>query len=83
MESLYITLRKSLLNPHFADLFNQTVNRLKKVWFHFGNIRQTACLVLNPVMVVRYAALFRCTAGVQALDLMTASTMRFKPLVED
>ena len=36
-------------------------------------MRQTACLVFNPIMVEGYAALFSCTAVVQALDSMTAS----------
>ena len=33
----------------------------------------TACLVFNPIMVEGYAALFSCTAVVQASDSMTAS----------
>ena len=36
-------------------------------------MRQTACLVFNPIMVEGYAALFSCTAVVQASDSMTAS----------
>ena len=31
------------------------------------------CLVFNPIMVEGYAALFSCTAVVQASDSMTAS----------
>ena len=30
-------------------------------------MRQTACLVFNPIMAEGYAALFSCTAVVQAL----------------
>ena len=37
------------------------------------NMRQTACLVFNPIMVEGCAALFSCTAVVQASDSMTAS----------
>ena len=36
-------------------------------------MRQYACLVFNPIMVEGYAALFSCTAVVQASDSMTAS----------
>ena len=36
-------------------------------------MRQTACLVFNPIMVEGYAALFSCMAVVQASDSMTAS----------
>ena len=35
--------------------------------------KQTACLVCIPFMVEGYAALFSCTAVVQASDSMTAS----------
>ena len=35
-------------------------------------MRQTASLVFNPIMVEGYAALFSCTAVVQASDSMTA-----------
>ena len=35
---------------------------------------QTAYFVFNPIMVEYYAALFSCTAVVQASDSMTAST---------
>ena len=36
-------------------------------------MRQTACLVFNPIMVEGYAALCSCTAVVQVPDSMTAS----------
>ena len=36
-------------------------------------MRQTACLVFNPIMVEGYAALFSCMAEVKASDSMTAS----------
>ena len=35
-------------------------------------MRQSACLVLNPIMVEGYPSLFSCTVVVQASDLMTA-----------
>ena len=36
-------------------------------------MRQTACLVMNPIMVDDYASLFNCTAVVRASDSMTVS----------
>ena len=36
-------------------------------------MRQTTCLVVNPIMVNNFAALFNCTQVGQALDLMKAS----------
>ena len=42
-------------------------------WVFLDVMWQTACLVFNPIMVEDYAALFSCTAVVQASDSMTAS----------
>ena len=57
-------------NPNFSDLFKSIVNRFKRAGYTLGIMRQTACLVFNPIMVEDYAALFSCTAVVQASDLM-------------
>ena len=48
---------------------------IKTVSRYIGHVQHSmpACLVFNPVMVEGYAALFSCTAVVQALDSMTAS----------
>ena len=65
MEIWYINLRKSL------EI--QIVNRFKRAGYSLDIMRQTASLVFNPIMVEGYAALFSCTAVVQASDSMTAS----------
>ena len=44
-------------------------------------MRQTACLVVNPVIVDGYASLFNCTAAVRASDSMTASSSNFNQWV--
>ena len=41
-------------------------------WYYLYIMRQTAGLVFNPIMVDDYAALFSCTAVVQAWDSMAA-----------
>ena len=43
-------------------------------------MRQTACLVFNPIMAEGYAGPFCCTAVVQASDSMTALKLSFKGL---
>ena len=74
MEIWYINLRTSLvIHPNFSDLFKRIVNRFKRAWYTLDIMRQTGCLVFNPIMVEGYAALFSCTAVVQALVSMTAS----------
>ena len=37
-------------------------------------MRQTACLVINPITVDGYTLLFNCTTTARALDSMTASS---------
>ena len=71
MEIWYINLRKSLEIQ--TSLFKRIVNRFKRAGYTLDIMRQTACLVFNPIMVEGYAALFSCTAVVQASDSMTAS----------
>ena len=66
------TLQKIIGSPNFSDLFKHIVNRFKRAGYTLDIMRQTACLVFNPIMVEGYAALFSCTAVVQASDSMTA-----------
>ena len=65
--------KKIIGNPNVFNLFKRIVNRFKKAGYTLDNMRQTACLVFNPIMVEGYATLFSCTAVVQASDSMTAS----------
>ena len=58
---------------NFSNLLKQIVNRFKRAGYSLDIMRRTACLVFNPIMVEGYAALFICTAVVQASDSMTAS----------
>ena len=46
-------------------------NLFKRAGYSLDIMRQTACLVFNPIMVEGYASLFSCTAVVQASDSMT------------
>ena len=51
-------------NPNSSDLFKRIVNRVKRAGCSLDIMRQTTCLVFNPIMVEGYAALFSCTAVV-------------------
>ena len=73
MEIWYINLRNSLEIINFSNLLKRIVNRLKRAGYSLNIMRQTACLVFNPIMGEGYAALFSCTAVIQASDSMTAS----------
>ena len=49
MEIRYI-IRKTRENPNFSDLFKRIVNRFKNVGYNLDIMRQTACLVCNPII---------------------------------
>ena len=70
---LVCKFKKIIGNPNFSDLFKRIVNRFKRAGYTLDIMRQSACLVFNQIMVEGYAALFNCTAVVQASDTMAAS----------
>ena len=65
--------KKIIGNPNISDLFKRIVNRFKRAGNTLDIMLQTTCVVFNPIMVESYAAIFSCTAVVQASDSMTAS----------
>ena len=60
---LVFKFMKIIGNINFSDLFKRIVNSFKRAVYTLDVMRQTACLVLN---LEGYAALFGCTAVVQA-----------------
>ena len=60
--------------PNFSDQFKNIVNRYIRVGYNLDIMRQSACLVLNPITVYSYGFLFNCTTVGQASDSMTALT---------
>ena len=69
---LVYKFKKIIGNPNNSDLFKRIVNRFKRAGYTLDIMRQTACLVFNPIMVEGYVAPFNYTAVVQASDSMTA-----------
>ena len=45
----------------FSDQFRKIIMRNKHIGYNLNVLRQSACLVINPIMVDGYAALFNCT----------------------
>ena len=70
---LVYKFKKIIGNSNFYNRLKRIVNRFKIAGYSLDIMWQTACLVFNPIMVEDYAALFSCTAVVQASDSMTAS----------
>ena len=62
--------------PNFSDQFKQIIKRYIKAGYDLDVMRQSACLVLNPITVYiyKYGILFNCTTVGQASDSMTALT---------
>ena len=63
--------------PNFSDQFKKIVKRYIRVGYNLDIMRQSACLVLNPITVYSYGFLFSCTMVGQAPDSMTALTLSF------
>ena len=68
---LVYKFKKIMGNPN-SDLSKCIVSRFKRAGYTLDIMRQTTCLGFNPIMVEDYAALFSCTAMVQASGSMTA-----------
>ena len=76
-------LRKGLLEPEFSgDLFykfkkhigrNEFSFQFRKIIKRYKRMRQSACLVFNPIMVDNYAA-FNCTPASWASDSIMVPT---------
>ena len=52
----------------FSDQFRKIIMRYKRVGYDLNVMRQSACLVINPITVDGYAALFNCTPVDRASD---------------
>ena len=71
---LVYRFRKIVGKSNFSEQFRKLVNRYKRIGYSLDIMRQTACLVVNPIIVDGYASLFNCTTAVRASDSMTASS---------
>ena len=46
---------------NFFDQFRKIIMRYERIGYNLDVMRQSACLVINPITVDGYAALFNCT----------------------
>ena len=58
----------------FSFQFRKIITRYKRIGYNLNVMRQSACLVFNPIMVDDYAAFFNCTPVGRASDSMMAPT---------
>ena len=71
---LVYRFRKILGKANFSEQFRKFINHYIRIGYSLDIMRQTACLVVNPIIVDGYASLFICTTAVRASDSMTASS---------
>ena len=58
----------------FSFQFRKIVTRYKRIGYNLNVMRQSSCLVFNPITVDNYAAFFNCTPVGRASDSMMAPT---------
>ena len=58
----------------FSDLFRKIIMRYKRIGYNINVMRQSACLVFNPITVDGYATLFNCMPSDRASDSMMTPT---------
>ena len=58
----------------FSFQFRKVITRYRRIGYNLNVMRQSACLVFNPIMVDNYAAFFNCTPVGRASDSMMAPT---------
>ena len=68
--------RHSSLVVSLKTLLQQGISEPEFLLWHcsLDISRQTACLVVNPIIIDNYASLFNCTPAVRASDSMKASS---------
>ena len=58
----------------FSDPFRKIIMRYERIGYNLNVMRQSACLVINPITVDSHAALLNCTPVDRASDFMLAPT---------
>ena len=71
---LVYKFKKIVGRVDFSDQFRKIIVRYKRIGYNINIMRQSACLVFNPITVNNFASLFNCTPVGRASDSMMAST---------
>ena len=74
MVTWFINFTKLIGRNDFSFHFRKIVTRYRRIEYNLNVMRQSACLVFNPVMVDNYAAFFNCTPVGRAPESLMAST---------
>ena len=71
---LVYKFKRIVRKPNFSDQFKTIIKLDKIVAYNLDIMKQSACLVVNPIMVNSYGFLFNCMTVGQALYSMMALT---------
>ena len=71
---LVYKVKKIMGMTDFSDQFRKIIIRHKRIGYDLNVMRQSACLVINPITVDNFAALLNCTPMDRALDSVLAPT---------
>ena len=66
--------KKLIGRNDFSFHFRKIITRHRRIGYNLNVMRQSACLVFNPIMVDNYAAFYNCTPVGRASDSMMART---------
>ena len=58
----------------FFDQFRKIIIRHKRIGYDLNVMRQSACLVINPITVDNFSAFFNCTPVDRVADSVMAPT---------
>ena len=67
---LVYTLRIIVSRADISDQFRKVIMRYKHIGYDISVMRQSACLVINPITVRSFPSLFNCTPVGRASDSM-------------
>ena len=70
-------LKKLIARKDIFFQFRKIITRYRRIGYNLNVIRQSACLVLNPIIVDNYAAFFNLTPVGRASDSMIAPTQSY------
>ena len=62
---VYRFRKQNVGKSYFLEQFRKLINRYKRIGYSLDIVRQTACLVINPIIFDGYVSLFNCKMAVQ------------------
>ena len=71
---LVYKFKKLIGSNDFSFQFRKIITRYRRIGYNLNVMRQSVCLVFNPITVENYAAFFNCPPVGRASDSMMAPT---------